>query len=486
MRKSKELQKSNVVLIETILILSMELIFILLQFLSKSINSGTFIEGLTLVAGLILVSVLYVKYKHKEIFIKVSIGCVLFVSLIFVIFSQKIFILLYLIPTMFATILLQNRVYSKVVSIAVAVLDVFFSIKVIVSSQHGSKDAVTSVVFLFVMLILSYLCYVVSNLLETFQKDDLNTIKEKSEEHKQLASKVSGIANEMIEDFDNSKQLNAKLKDAVNTNKQSMSDISLAIEDTAKNIQTQSEMILGTKKQVSYAGKSAEIMVQSSKAVEKAISEGNDVIEQLKLQFKDVNEANKITVESTERLVNKIYKVSEIVGSILNISSQTNLLALNASIEAARAGEAGRGFSVVADEIRGLSEQTQEATNQITSIIEELIKDAKFTSENVSKSNTSIKNQSEMMDLTSNKFNKINDEINTLNSQINEINNVVEEIVKANDNISDYIEELSATSEEVAATSKEGLRVTEESVKALDEYNELIDRVYELTDKIKE
>ena len=486
MKGNKESQESRVVLIETTLILAIQFVFILLQILSKAMNSGTIIEGLALAGGLILVPVLYMKYKQKDTFIKVSIGYLLFVSLIFVIFSQKVFIMLYVIPTMFATILLQNRVYSKVVSIAVAVLDVFFSIKVIVSSQHGSKDAVTSVVFLFVMLILSYLCYVVSNLLETFQKDDLNTIKEKSEAQKELVHKVSGIANEMIEDFDNSRELNAKLKDAVNTNKQSMSDISLAIEDTAKNIQTQSEMILDTKKHISYAGKSAEIMVQSSKAVEKAIDEGNDVIEQLKFQFKDVNEANKITVESTERLVNKIYKVNEIVGSILNISSQTNLLALNASIEAARAGEAGRGFSVVADEIRGLSEQTQEATNQITSIIAELIKDAKLTSENVSKSNTSIKNQNEMMDLTSNKFNKINDEINTLNSQINEINNVVEEIVKANDTISDHIEELSANSEEVAATSKEGLRVTEESVKALDEYNALIDRVYELTDKINE
>ncbi len=85
---------------------------------------------------------------------------------------------------------------------------------------------------------------------------------------------------------------------------------------------------------------------------------------------------------------------------------------MNASIEAARAGEVGRGFAVVAEEIRKLSIQTQDATTQITEIINDLNNEASRTVDSMEKSVASIKQQSDLIDIAQDGFESINHEIN--------------------------------------------------------------------------
>jgi methyl-accepting chemotaxis protein len=215
------------------------------------------------------------------------------------------------------------------------------------------------------------------------------------------------------------------------------------------------------------------------------VTEGANLVRGLKEQALSVEEASKVTVESTKQLTIKVDEVKNIIGSILNISSQTNLLALNASIEAARAGEAGKGFAVVADEIRQLAEQTKVASNHITGIIEQLIEDAKQATDSIDKSATSISRQNEMIDTTKNKFELIDRDVNELTDIISNTEKIMKQIIQSTSVIADNISNLSSTSEEVAASSTEGVRISSEAVKEMKSVTEVLDSIYMLSEDLK-
>ncbi|WP_269800930.1 methyl-accepting chemotaxis protein [Aliidiomarina celeris] len=97
-----------------------------------------------------------------------------------------------------------------------------------------------------------------------------------------------------------------------------------------------------------------------------------EVLKRTVLHIESLAEQLTTASEQSERLQGSSDKIGKILNVIVNIAEQTNLLALNAAIEAARAGEAGRGFSVVADEVRTLATRTQDSTREINQLVEEI------------------------------------------------------------------------------------------------------------------
>ena len=184
-------------------------------------------------------------------------------------------------------------------------------------------------------------------------------------------------------------------------------------------------------------------------------------------------------------LTDKVEEVKTFVDSIINISNQTNLLDLNASIEAARAGEAGKGFAVVADEIRQLSEQTKDASANITEIIQKLNEDTKRANDSIMTAAESVEKQNQLIDDTRDKFNDVGNAVEVLMGNIDVAEQSIQKILDATGVISDNITHLSATGEEVAASSTEGLRTADITVEKMSNCKKVLENIYLQAEDLK-
>ena len=189
---------------------------------------------------------------------------------------------------------------------------------------------------------------------------------------------------------------------------------------------------------------------------------------------------------TVDKLVENVSKVSTITQSILNISSQTNLLALNASIEAARAGEAGRGFSVVAEQIRTLAEETRQSTEMITEIIAELTAVTNDTQQGLAQSVESINMQREMVKAVNESFNVVEEGITSLADGVNVMYNEVSEVMNANSAIVDGISTLSGISEEISANIASSKEDVDKLTSGMNKFSNIVQDTFEQLQNLKE
>jgi methyl-accepting chemotaxis protein len=177
---------------------------------------------------------------------------------------------------------------------------------------------------------------------------------------------------------------------------------------------------------------------------------------------------------------------------IKSISEQTNLLALNASIEAARAGEAGRGFSVVAEEIRKLAEESDQFSETIAVIVRNLQNEVSQAVEEINKMTTIVHNQSDGVNKTKEKFNGIAKSIEKttrlieiLTQSSDEMKNKKEDILESIHNLSEISETNAAATEEVSASVQEQTASMDEIAHSSQNLLSLADATKEMISKFK-
>lgn len=317
----------------------------------------------------------------------------------------------------------------------------------------------------------------------------LNTMKN------QLREMISGVKNIVQQITISSEELSAfgeQVGRAAEQVGDSIQSVASGAEEQSAQVEETAGILEDMKNRIEVVVTSIEKLAEDGSLVIKNIEMGSTSVQNSIDQIDNVKNSSSEVTKLMTVLGDTSQEIGNIVGLIKSIAEQTNLLALNAAIEAARAGDAGRGFSIVADEIRSLAEDSSEATEKIAGLINKIQFDITQTINKVKQSEEEVENSVEVIGMTNQAFDeiiKISDKLikglGDVSVQTREMDRMSKSVKSAIDNIAAVSQEAASNSEEVAASSEEQVSATSEIVSSATRLAEISEELSVEVDKFK-
>lgn len=278
----------------------------------------------------------------------------------------------------------------------------------------------------------------------------------------------NGLLKDMIE-------ATSFAKDSMHTIMDNMSKVSSDAKESehrALNIAAATDQMVSTNKEIARNCEQASDLADKSSSITKTgISEAKCSIANISHQ----SEQTKQDSEQIEAMIKQTRTINSIVSTIDEIAAQTNLLALNAAIEAARAGEAGRGFAVVADEVRALASRTAVSINEINEMVGRIELDANKASESMTRSVNDMSNIATETTGLEGMLNDILGHVGDVNTQIAQIATAVEQQTAASAEISSHIQLLTNNAQEFAELAEHNVELMSKATDDIDSLHQKLD-----------
>ncbi|MCX7747729.1 MAG: methyl-accepting chemotaxis protein [Clostridia bacterium] len=285
-----------------------------------------------------------------------------------------------------------------------------------------------------------------------------------------------------------------------------MSEVNIGIESITKGIDNMTrdfaanaEAVKQTTEAVvtitSNSQKAAEAsynVTEYTQVVRTSAINGKESVEAIVNIIKDISESSKDVQNVIKELETSTVRISDIVHIISQISEQTNMLALNAAIEAARAGEFGKGFAIVAEEIRKLDEQSRESLKGIVELTSDIRRKTGNVVAVVAATEQKVLDGVRKADITKDNINEIITSIQNVISKISEISSIVteqaaamQEMSASMDSINESTNKGAGTAQEMSASIEEQVSTLEEIGATTHEMNAMAERLNKLTSQFK-
>ncbi len=364
----------------------------------------------------------------------------------------------------------------------------------------GKSVKVTSIIISIAAVIIGILLAIVTAHLITAPllkiRDRMKSVAAGELDHEPLERKSNDEIGELTE---SSNQMQKNLRDtiektlavseSVSNQSQSLTQSAYEGQQGSKQIATTMyELSEGSESQANRATEMVRMMEDFTAKIERAhldgaavfmssseihtlTKEGTILMRSSVQQMKTVDSIVKHAVEQVKGLDSRSQEISQLVQVIKDISNQTNLLALNAAIEAARAGEHGKGFAVVADEVRKLAEEVTHSVGDITEIVDTIQTDSKNVVISLEEGYSQVDEGTKQIILTGQTFDTINHSVDEMSTKIQHITDELNYISTNSKNINLAIEDIAAVSEESAAGIEQVSASAQQSSSAMDEIN---------------